>query len=190
MAVVSREQYFDAAMEILAASGAKALTVAALCGRFEVTVGSFYHHFRGVDGFVDALLEHWEAEQTLRVVDLASSGDGTARKVRILRDFCLQLPHESEAAIRAWAATNPRVATVQRRVDDARLAAVRYVLQPLVPDPDDLDHLALVAMSLLVGLQSWRSPLDRGELERVMDDLDRLLRHYRRRGRPPAAAGP
>jgi AcrR family transcriptional regulator len=183
VAVVSREQYFDAAMEVLAAKGAGALTIAALCARFDVTVGSFYHHFRNVDGFVDALLEYWEAEQTHRVVELAASSSGTAQKMKILRDFCLQLPHESEAAIRAWAATNPRVAEVQRRVDDARLAAVRDVITPLVPDADDVEHLALVAMALLVGLQAWRGPLDRRELERVLDDLDRLLRLYRRRPR-------
>jgi hypothetical protein len=104
--------------------------------------------------------------------------------MKVLRDFCLQLPHESEAAIRAWAATNARVAAVQRRVDDARLGTVRAVLEPLVPDPDDLDHLALVAMAMLVGLQSWRSPVDRRQLERVMDDLDRLIRHHRRRASP------
>ena len=182
MAVVSREQYFDAAMDILATKGAGALTIAALCARFEVTMGSFYHHFRNVDAFVDALLRHWETEQTHRVVELTASGNGSVPKTKILRDFCLQLPHESEAAIRAWAATNPRVAVVQRRVDDARLAAVRDVLTSLVP-PADVEHLALVAMALLVGLQSLRSPLDRRELERVLDDLDRMLRHYRRRSR-------
>jgi AcrR family transcriptional regulator len=184
MAVVSRERYFDAAMDVLATGGATALTAAALCARFEVTVGSFYHHFRGVDDFVDQLLAHWEAEQTLRVLDLAAAGDGPAQQMKVLRDFCLQLPHESEAAIRAWAATNARVAAVQRRVDDARLGTVRAVLEPLVPDPDDLDHLALVAMAMLVGLQSWRSPVDRRQLERVMDDLDRLIRHHRRRASP------
>jgi len=182
LAVVTREQYFDAAMDVLATKGAGALTIAALCSRFEVTMGSFYHHFRNVDAFVDALLRHWETEQTHRVVELTASGNGSAQKTKILRDFCLQLPHESEAAIRAWAATNPRVALVQRRVDDARLAAVRDVLAPLV-SPADVEHLALVAMALLVGLQSWRSPLDRQELERVLDDLDRMLRHYRRRAR-------
>jgi AcrR family transcriptional regulator len=183
LAVVSRVQYFDAALDVLATRGAGALTIATLCARFDVTVGSFYHHFRNVDGFVDALLAHWEAEQTHRVVELAASAGGTAQKTRILREFCLQLPHESEAAIRAWAATNPRVAVVQRRVDAARLAAVRDVLQPLLPEPADVEHLALTAMALLVGLQTWSGPLDRRQLERAMDDLDRLLQQYRRRAR-------
>ena len=59
---LSRSAYFDVALELLAEGGHDGLTIAALCARLGVTKGSFYHHFRDLCAFTDALLAYWEAE--------------------------------------------------------------------------------------------------------------------------------
>ncbi|WP_239003564.1 TetR/AcrR family transcriptional regulator [Nocardia panacis] len=63
--VLTKEQYFTAALEVLAECGFKGLNIGVLCRGLGVTSGSFYHHFGGWPTFVTALLEHWERQQVL-----------------------------------------------------------------------------------------------------------------------------
>jgi AcrR family transcriptional regulator len=52
---VDPEDYFHAALDILTDFGPESLTAARLCERLNVTKGSFYHHFQGMDDFVESL---------------------------------------------------------------------------------------------------------------------------------------
>ena len=49
--LVTKEEYYDAALEVLAQLGFKGLNIGVLCKRLGVTSGSFYHHFGGWPGF-------------------------------------------------------------------------------------------------------------------------------------------
>lgn len=173
--VVTREDYFDTAMRVLAAEGFSALKIGTLCKACGVTTGSFYHHFAGWDAFVRDLLEYWEQEQTQRILALTVASDDPTERVATMKRLAMTLPHEAEAAIRAWANTNPLVAELQRRVDEHRLAAVRLVVAGVVGDGPAADYLATFGITLLVGLQQWRSPVDPGELQRVLDTFESLL---------------
>jgi hypothetical protein len=44
-----------------------------------------------------------------------------------------------------------------------------------VPNRREAEQLAVMGISLLVGLQQWRSPVDRKELARVLDDYEQLV---------------
>ena len=173
---VTREDYFAHALDVLAAEGHTGLRIGALCRRAGVTAGSFYHHFGNLDGFVEALLEHWEREKTQRVLAIAAAEPDVEVRIHRLEQLALGLPHEAETAIRAWAHVNPAVAAVQRRVDSQRHAAVRETVRQLVPDDAESDRLATMAMSLLVGFQQWRSPVDPAELSRLLALFESMLR--------------
>lgn len=173
--VVTREDYFAAAMAVLAGEGFSALKIGRLCKAVGVTTGSFYHYFGSWDGFVAELLEHWEREQTERILALATVPDDPAERVATLKQLALTLPHEAEAAIRAWSSTNTVIAGFQRRVDDERLEALRLVISGVVPDRRTAEYLAFVGITLLVGLQQWRAPVDPKELRRVLDTYEELI---------------
>ena len=157
---VTQEQYFAAALARLAGHGAEGLTIGALCRELGVTSGSFYHYFGGWDGFVDALLRHWEAEQTERVAALAATQPGTELRVAWLRREATALPHEAEAAIRAWGRGDERVRLVQERVDARRAAELRALVLELGVDPSRADRLATMGLALLVGMQQLQRPVD------------------------------
>ena len=63
--------YFQSATQLLATHGRAGVTIAALSRDIGVSSGSFYHHFGSWDGFVARFLEHWEDEQTERIVNLS-----------------------------------------------------------------------------------------------------------------------
>ena len=176
-------QYFDAAMELLAAGGPAELKIGTLCTALGVTSGSFYHHFGGWSGFVRALLEHWETEQTARIVELTRSAtDDPVERLDVLKRLAVTLPHAAEAAIRAWAALDRDVATALRRIDDRRLAALEGVLAGAIPDRAIAARLASFGQSMLVGFQQIHHPPDAQLLGALLDDYHVLvLAHVPRR---------
>lgn len=167
MGSATKEAFFDAAVRLLAAghddgrapvASRAGLKLAPLCRTVGVTTGSFYHHFSGWDGFVEALLEHWETTETARLVEVAGREADAGQRLALLTHLALTFPHEAEAAIRAWAHLEPRVAVVQRRVDDARRAVVADCLVVLAPDR--AEEIAALAVDSLIGVQSGLRPID------------------------------
>jgi AcrR family transcriptional regulator len=173
--VVTKDDYFAAALDVLATDGHGALKIASLCRAIGVTTGSFYHYFGSWDGFVQELLTHWEQEKTQRVFELAAAEPDPVARVRKIKRAALTLPHEAEAAIRAWSHTNPMVGELQRRVDHERLVALRSVISGVVGSRKQAELLAIMGISLLVGLQQWRAPVDERELARVLDEYEGLI---------------
>jgi AcrR family transcriptional regulator len=176
--VATREDYFDAAMELLATEGFGAVKIATMCNRFGVTVGSFYHHFDNVEAFVDQLLDYWEEHQTQRVADLAAIPTDPQQRVKRMKELAISVPHAAEAAIRSWASVNAQVAKAQKRVDEHRRAALQEVLQGVIPDRRLARHLSIVGITLLVGLQQWRAPVNKRELTRLFDEFDAMIFRY------------
>lgn len=182
--VVTKDDYFAAALDVLATQGHAALKIGSLCRDLGVTTGSFYHYFGGWDAFVRELLAHWEQERTRRVIDLTTAEQDPYARVRMLRKLATTLPHDAETAIRAWSHVNPAVDEVQRRVDQERLDALRTVIRGVVPNAREAQMLATIGMTLLVGAQQWRTPVDIRELGRMLDQFQALVLQH-----APALAG-
>jgi AcrR family transcriptional regulator len=185
---VTQEQYFAAALERLAADGPEGLTIGWLCGQLGVTSGSFYHYFGGWARFVEALLEHWEAEQTHRIVELAHGRANVEQRLNVMQQQASELPHAAEAAIRAWGRSDDRVRDALRRVDALRHAEVRALIAGIGVDPEQAELLATMALALLVGMQQLQRPVDVDVLRGMFDELGRTVRRYA--GRAVGSPGP
>ncbi|ANY07380.1 hypothetical protein AFB00_15005 [Pseudonocardia sp. HH130630-07] len=172
------EQYFDAAMSILARDGAAGLKIGPLCRSLGVTSGSFYHHFGGWAGFVRGLLQYWEAEQTDRVVELARATADPIERMLVVKRLTVELRHDAEAAIRAWAQIDAEVGRAQARVDVQRRIALEQVVGEVVADRADAHRLAVLGMSLMAGFQQTCDPRDRDLLRVLFDDFQRLILTY------------
>lgn len=172
---VTREDYFDAAMTVLATAGAGKLKVATLCRSLNVTTGSFYGYFGSLDGFVEQFLTHWQDRQTDRIVQLSNAPGEPEERIRLVKELARGLPHEAEAAIRGWAHINPRVATAQREVDARRQKALTKLFLPVVGSRRTASRLAIMAITLLVGLQQWRSPVSKKDYDLLFDEFESMV---------------
>jgi AcrR family transcriptional regulator len=175
---VAPEQYFTAAMRILAGEGASGLKIGTLCRALGVTSGSFYHHFDGWPGFVRGLLEYWEAEQTQRIARLAQATADPFHRVELLKQLAIDLPHEAEAAIRAWATLDTEVDSAQRRVDVQRQAEVQDTIAGVVGDHEVAAQLAELGMAILVGFQQLGKPPEAGRLAFLFQEYQNLIARY------------
>lgn len=176
---ITREAYFRAAFDLLAEQGHGGLKLGALCRRLAVTTGSFYHHFDGWSGFVAGLLDHWEAEQTERILRYSRAAPDAVTRVRTMKELTAStVPHAAEAAIRMWGGGDPRVRQVQERIDELRIAALAEILGGVIDDAAQTRRLAVLGVSVMIGWQQLRQPRDPSELAELFDEFEAtVLRH-------------
>ncbi|GAA5054503.1 TetR/AcrR family transcriptional regulator [Nocardia callitridis] len=175
---VTREDYFEAAMKLLASQGHHALKMGTLCKILGVTTGSFYNYFGNWNNFTPELLSYWEKVQTIDILAQSTQPTEPMARIHTMKELATGLPHESEAAIRAWSNGDAAVAEFQRRVDAQRLDALRMVIHEIVSDDASAELLALMGIGLLIGVQSLRSPVDTDEMHRLLDEFEAsVLRH-------------
>ena len=168
---LNRSAYFDAAFELLAEHGSDGLTIAALCRQLGVTKGSFYHHFRDIAEFDDALLAHWASEHATRLIALSESVEDVYERFEVLHGIAIGLPHGAEAAIRAWSWSNPRVAAVQSDVDAARIRHLTEASVATGMEPERAALMATISVSVLIGIQQLVRPAQPEAIKRVFAEL-------------------
>lgn len=173
--LVTREDYFEAAMKILATEGVGRLKIGELCKAIKVTTGSFYGYFGSFDGFVKEFLADWERTQTERIVELSNAPADPAERIHTMKELARALPHEAEAAIRSWANTNPTVAEAQKRVDDRRVDGLADILRPALGTRREAKSLAIFGITLLVGLQQWRSPVTNKDFDLLFNEYEQII---------------
>jgi AcrR family transcriptional regulator len=176
--IVSREQYFDAALEMLADTGFKGLNIGRMCKTLGVTSGSFYHYFGSWPTFVDALLEFWQNRQVVILRELDWGTSGPEADFAALMKLTLGLRHEAEAAIRAWAMNDETVRVAQKRVDNARLKTVGKAVLGIVGDRATADVVTSLGLAMLVGHQQLGE--DSMALEKLLGEYTRLVYSHAR----------
>jgi len=149
-----RSRFYDAAHEILSSEGYSGLKQAAVCARLGVTTGAFYHAFRNWDMFTDALLADWHRERTTVHAQFARAESDPIKQLRSLSEAGVTLRHKSEGAIRVWAGVDPRVAEVQRAVDQERYDVLREAFHRLLRDRKEAERFAAWGMNILTGFEA------------------------------------
>ncbi|MFP4500753.1 MAG: TetR/AcrR family transcriptional regulator [Candidatus Hydrogenedentota bacterium] len=171
----AKQAWLDTGLALLEEQGPGGLTIDELTRRLGRTKGSYYHHFKSRDGFVDALLRHWEEENTQRIIREAEAAGEAEAKKRLLTQLTQPL-HESriEVHIRAWALTESRVRAYVARVDEARMGYVRRIAEVATGDRDRAQAIARIVYAVFVGAQQVLPPIKGKELVRLYADLERL----------------
>ncbi|WP_158607945.1 TetR/AcrR family transcriptional regulator [Nocardia panacis] len=155
--MAGKDSWLTSGPEILGASGPGGLTIDKLVAATGLSTGSFYHHFAGMSGYRTALLDHFAEVHTTRYLREIAAADLSARqRLESLIDRVLDddSPARIEPAIRAWAVDDPQAATVQERIDTARLDILRNLLEANGYAPEDARQTGLVVYLLVLGAAS------------------------------------
>lgn len=162
--LVRREDYFDAAIEILSTDDHGGLKQAPLCRHLSVTTGSFYNYFESWGQFKTEFLQHWLDQRTLQLVDAARLVAESEQRLELLIEFACALPHRAESAIRAWAHSDPEVRAVQNTVDEQRFEVVLEATTGLLGPGADAENFARMGLLLLYGYQQSMPQPELGQL--------------------------
>ncbi|MFF0265432.1 TetR/AcrR family transcriptional regulator [Kribbella sp. NPDC004536] len=174
--MVSRGEWLDAGLGLLAEEGAPAVTIERLTGVLGVTKGSYYHHFKGAAGYKAALLEYFELRYTTRLIDaVEKSGDAKDKLLHLLRLVLADSDSAGlEIAVRAWALQDVEVRAAQERVDKARTAYLKKLCRGLDADVDP-DRFAQLLYLILIGAEQVVPPIGTRDVRKIYDLVLRLI---------------
>ena len=125
----SRDAWLSLGEERLKAEGPSALGLDALCAAAGRTKGSFYHHFRSTEAFVEALVGRWRQRTTDQIGEVALGSKNPETASKTLLRLTSQIDPRLDLAVRSLGVTRPEVAAAVDAMDDRREAIVTELLQ-------------------------------------------------------------
>lgn len=153
MKKIEREDWFTIGLGILNADGFLKITIENLCDRLKVTKGSFYHHFKNMDGYIDALMQYWVQKNTKSLIEAIEKEKTTQKKIEKLYKLVLMRSHRSEQVIRGWSFSNEIVRKYILEVDKTRIDYTASLKVLSGEKTDTAQELAMLEYACLIGIQ-------------------------------------
>lgn len=169
MARLSKEDWLAEGFKLLREFAQDKLRILYLCKRLGVTRGSFYHHFKGIEDYIAALMESWEQENTLRLIKSANKGQSPEERMEILAQMIADSDQTVEAAIRSWSFYHTKVKKHLSKVDELRITYVEEIFKDLGAEPELALKKAKLDYAVLVGVQQLFPDASSGELRSLWE---------------------
>ena len=138
---VSRDQWLQAALDVLAREGVNGVKIDRLARQLGVAKTGFYWHFRNRQDLLDTLIEYWESQYTNVIANSAAirAMPPAERLAAINRQVNELDLTKFERAIADWAQHDTRVASLRARAIATRLSTVKKAFRELGFSGDDLE---------------------------------------------------
>ncbi len=149
----ARSRWLEAGLHALAAAGLEALRIDPIAREIGLTKGSFYHHFVSREAYVEALLEHWEAHSTRRIIELAESAPSLGAKFDRVNALADAVDHRLEVALRSLVQHDARIRAMVKRVDQRRISYLQELSRLAGADTEQARFLAELGYFAFVGAQ-------------------------------------
>lgn len=145
---LTREAWLEAGQAMLRDDGLRALRLRPLAEALNISTGSFYHHFRDFDAYLEQLADYFGGEQLTSNLE-AIKARATSPWERIV--FAAEVAHGQNlvrvaSAMRAWARSDERARRAVEVVDETLIAFFSEALEALGHSP----RAALTRAYLLV----------------------------------------
>lgn len=163
---VTREDWLNAARDVLAVEGVTAVKVLSLADRMDVSRSSFYWYFKNRKDLLTALLDDWEIRNTEPIIRqcAAPSANITAACCNFFRCFVDpdQFDRSFDFAVRDWARTDQTIRIRIENADGKRLTAIIAMFRRHDYEVSDADARARVLYYMQLGYHALevREPMD------------------------------
>lgn len=172
---LSREDWLKEGILLLVKHGVDSLTIDFMCRHLNVTKGSFYHHFKNRDVFLEGLLEYWENQYTLKFIEISEAAGTPLAQMQKLNELVLNAHGTQETVIRAWAQTHPIARTYQARVDQRRIKFIRDLYLQLTDNEEFAHTLAQLIYATLIGAQNMFPAATNLELKQMFSLIEQVV---------------
>jgi AcrR family transcriptional regulator len=173
---LSRENWLEIGLNLLGAEGDKSLTIDRLCQIADRTKGSFYHHFKNRDVFVEELLKFWQSTYTDRIIATVDQLDNVNERRRKLDHLAASLDSQIERAIRNWSVSDLQVQQALQTVDQQRINYLAKLIGELgQPDAAVAFELAIVEYATFVGFQHLFPNAEPDLIEKITNRLTQMI---------------
>ena len=181
MTQATKQTWLEEGLTVLAQDGAEAIRIDTLCKRLKVTKGSFYHHFKNRNAYLEGILDYWEDKYTSQFIEHSQQGKTPVEKMHRLTELSTGLADKEiervglEVAIRAWAMHDDLAREYLTRVDQRRIAYVQELANLLLDNPEQSKVIAQIMYTILVGSQHLLPRLTSQELNTIYQTLEHLM---------------
>lgn len=175
MAKLSKDDWLKQGLILLVKEGVDAVTIDGMCRQLEVTKGSFYHHFKNRDAFLEGLLTYWENTYTTQFIEFSLKGKTPLARIQRLNALVTQAHGTEENIIRAWAQTSPLAREFQERVDQRRMGFLAQLQFELHGDEALAQRTAQLIYATLIGAQQMMPPATQHELAAMFAMLEKIM---------------
>jgi AcrR family transcriptional regulator len=138
---LSRQDWIDAAREVLIGDGIERVKVEPLADKLKVSRGSFYWHFKDRKDLLDTLLKVWHetALEPMRAVAGERDMDPVQRYDQFMRVWVQGEPYcpSYDLAIRRWALVDEDVARIVKKTDRARIKLLTDIFHDMGFEEDE-----------------------------------------------------
>lgn len=152
---VTRDDWLNAARDVLVTEGAASVKILPLSNRLGVSRSSFYWYFENRKDLLAALLDEWESRNTARIVAQceAKAANITEALCNFFRCFvdASQFDTGLDFAIREWSRRDAAVRKLVDKADQTRLQAVTQMYARQGYAPEDADARARILYYMQLG---------------------------------------
>lgn len=173
MKKIAKEEWLTSGLKIIENEGVSKITIDNLCNMLNITKGAFYHHFKNIDGYIDALMSFWIKESTLAFIEKVEKIDNAKEKLYELSKMSAFSKYKCESRIRGWSYTNDIVRQYVQQVDKLRLNYLKQINSESGYNDENSQKTAIIQYALLIGLQhigTEISAYDFNELQTLLID--------------------
>jgi AcrR family transcriptional regulator len=175
---LSREKFLENSLPVILREGGEQLRIDWLVAKLGVTKGSFYWHFTGREDFVCSLLDYWDAKMNRsagRIVTESDSEDPIENLRRLMLAVFENDFDRGDITFRAWAAHDPLVAKLVRKVDRYRFGVVTSLFEALGFTGSELEIRVRVCLTFMSLEGAVGTTLTKAQRIAQLDDRVRFL---------------
>ncbi len=173
---LSKKEWLKEGFKLLAEFAQNKLTIQYLCERLQVTRGSFYHHFKGIEDYVECLMELWEEENTLVLVKEANKANSPEESMELLSKSISVQDQSIEAAVRSWSFYHPIVKKHIKKVDSLRLNFLVQIFEALGFEKERAELRAELDYGTLVGIQHLFPEISQERMRQLWEEQKKILK--------------
>ena len=164
---VDKKQWFVVGLNILEKDGFARITIDNLCTRLEITKGAFYHHFKNIDGYIEALMKYWLNQNTVQIIEDADKLATAKERMEFIGSVVINRSHKSEQVIRAWSFSNQIVKKYIQQVDDLRIDYSTKLRVQLGMSEEESKNTSVLEYAIFVGIQQLYPDINKKDLEQL-----------------------
>jgi AcrR family transcriptional regulator len=129
MTRLTKSDWLDQGLRVLAHSGPDALKAEPLAKSLNVSRGSFYWHFRDLEAFHEALLARWKERATADIIARIERAPSHSARLRLLMQIGMAGDNALERNMRSWATQSNAAADAVASIDEARTKYMSRLLR-------------------------------------------------------------
>lgn len=169
MEKLDKNSWLKEGIKILNAEGFSRITIDNLCERQKRSKGSFYFHFKNIDGYIETLMKYWLEKNTVDFIKITDTVGNMEEKFINLTDLASSVSQKTEQVIRAWSSSNDIVRMYMQQIDNMRMAYLIDLNTRIGMDKKEARNYALLEYGVMIGIQQLTPDISQEDFKYIYD---------------------